>query len=121
MYVRDRWITPEQIIPLRLLHNTSFTCCRNEGNKRSKTSDDESVEFVAEIGNVAAKDISNATEGHLSDPPKGLPESFTDVPGATNTKAKTLAIIFTCKVCNTRSAKQVRTISSITLMPDLAH
>jgi hypothetical protein len=37
-----------------------------------------------------------------------LPESFTDVPGATNTKSKTLAIIYTCKVCNTRSAKQVR-------------
>jgi hypothetical protein len=66
---------------------------------------------VAEIGNVAAKDINQATEGRLSDPPKGLPESFTDVPGATNTKAKTLAIIFTCKVCNTRSAKQVSTIS----------
>ena len=37
-----------------------------------------------------------------------LPESFTDVPGATNTKSKTLAIIYTCKVCNTRSAKQVK-------------
>jgi protein import protein ZIM17 len=33
-------------------------------------------------------------------------ESFTDIPGTTNTKAKTLAIIYTCKVCNTRSAKQ---------------
>ena len=33
-------------------------------------------------------------------------ESFTDVPGTTNTKGKTLAIIYTCKVCNTRSAKQ---------------
>ena len=32
--------------------------------------------------------------------------SFTDVPGATNTKQKTLAIIYTCKVCETRSAKQ---------------
>lgn len=32
--------------------------------------------------------------------------AFTDVPGATNTKGKTLAIIYTCKVCNTRSAKQ---------------
>ncbi|KAL7552621.1 hypothetical protein ACHAWF_017608 [Thalassiosira exigua] len=35
-----------------------------------------------------------------------LVDSFTDVPGATNTKQKTLAIIYTCKVCNTRSAKQ---------------
>ncbi|KAL7531579.1 hypothetical protein ACHAXR_006572 [Thalassiosira sp. AJA248-18] len=32
--------------------------------------------------------------------------SFTDIPGATNTKAKKLAIIYTCKVCDTRSAKQ---------------
>jgi protein import protein ZIM17 len=36
----------------------------------------------------------------------GERESFTDIPGTTNTKAKTLAIIYTCKVCNTRSAKQ---------------
>ena len=33
-------------------------------------------------------------------------ESFTDIPGTTNTKGKTLAIIYTCKVCNTRSAKK---------------
>ena len=39
--------------------------------------------------------------------PGDIPESFTDVPGTTNTKSKTLAIIYTCKVCNTRSAKQV--------------
>lgn len=38
--------------------------------------------------------------------PQSWPESFSDVPGATNTKQKTLAIIYTCKVCNTRSAKQ---------------
>jgi protein import protein ZIM17 len=35
-----------------------------------------------------------------------LASSFTDVPGTKNTKQKTLAIIYTCKVCNTRSAKQ---------------
>jgi len=35
-----------------------------------------------------------------------LGDSFTDVPGATNTKGKKLAIIYTCKVCETRSAKQ---------------
>lgn len=35
-----------------------------------------------------------------------LSGSFTDVPGTTNTKSKTLAIIYTCKVCDTRSAKQ---------------
>ena len=32
--------------------------------------------------------------------------SFSGVPGTTNTKQKTLAIIFTCTKCNTRSAKQ---------------
>eukprot|EP00569_Conticribra_weissflogii_P020208 CAMPEP_0171429372 /NCGR_PEP_ID=MMETSP0881-20121228/5869_1 /TAXON_ID=67004 /ORGANISM="Thalassiosira weissflogii, Strain CCMP1336" /LENGTH=202 /DNA_ID=CAMNT_0011949325 /DNA_START=1 /DNA_END=606 /DNA_ORIENTATION=+ len=37
-----------------------------------------------------------------SSPPKG----FKDIPGTTTTTGKTLAIIYTCKVCNTRSAKQ---------------
>jgi protein import protein ZIM17 len=32
---------------------------------------------------------------------------FTDIPGATNTKSKKLTILYTCKVCNTRSAKQI--------------
>ncbi|KAL7518097.1 hypothetical protein ACHAWX_002960, partial [Stephanocyclus meneghinianus] len=72
----------------------------------SETFDEKLVELVCEIGDVAAKDVSNVTEGHLSDPPKGLLQLFTDVPGTTNTKAKTLAIIFTCKACLTRSAKQ---------------
>lgn len=35
-----------------------------------------------------------------------LAQSFKDIPGTTNTKQNTLAIIYTCVKCNTRSAKQ---------------
>ncbi|KAL3779484.1 hypothetical protein HJC23_011109 [Cyclotella cryptica] len=105
VHVRDEWKTPEQI-PLRLLHNTSFTFTRNNGNDGSIAYEDESVEFVGEIGNGAVIDKSNSNEVDLSHNSNELPGSFTDIPGTTNTKAKTLAIIFTCKVCNTRSAKQ---------------
>ncbi|KAL7471689.1 hypothetical protein ACHAXS_012000 [Conticribra weissflogii] len=34
------------------------------------------------------------------------PKGFKDIPGTTTTSGKTLAIIYTCKVCNTRSAKK---------------
>ena len=46
--------------------------------------------------------ISNIEENQA----QTVGESFTDIPGTTNTKGKTLAIIYTCKVCNTRSAKK---------------
>jgi protein import protein ZIM17 len=36
-----------------------------------------------------------------------LSSFFTDIPGATKTKSKKLVILYTCKVCNTRSAKQI--------------
>ena len=40
-------------------------------------------------------------------PPSAAAESsFTDVPGATNTKQRTLAMVYTCGRCGTRSAKQ---------------
>lgn len=37
---------------------------------------------------------------------KPLGGSFADVPGTTNTRGRTLAIVYTCAVCDTRSAKQ---------------
>jgi protein import protein ZIM17 len=49
---------------------------------------------------------SLSDEALASDTADSLSGSFTDVPGTTNTKSKTLAIIYTCKVCDTRSAKQ---------------
>mmetsp|Transcript_42075 Transcript_42075/g.75891 ORF Transcript_42075/g.75891 Transcript_42075/m.75891 type:complete len:216 (-) Transcript_42075:436-1083(-) len=45
-------------------------------------------------------------EGSSDDQSQVIGESFTDVPGATNTKGKKLVIVYTCKVCDTRSAKQ---------------
>ena len=74
----------------RLLHSTTY-------NLHKTTKDDS-----------ALPTIQSASGGPISsDAPDALPESFTDVPGATNTKSKTLAIVYTCKVCDTRSAKQV--------------
>lgn len=74
------------------LRNSNET--KNDGS--SHNSDGE--------GSIA---ISPLTDETLSvDDEATLAESFTDVPGTTNTKKKTLAIIYTCKVCDTRSAKQ---------------
>ena len=76
----------------RLLHST--TC-----NLQKNTKDDSALPIMQSSSDTP---ISSALDN-----PDVLPESFTDVPGATNTKSKTLAIVYTCKVCDTRSAKQV--------------
>ena len=60
---------------------------------------------ICDISDVKSTDnsiISNIEENQA----QTVGESFTDIPGTTNTKGKTLAIIYTCKVCNTRSAKK---------------
>ena len=54
----------------------------------------------------ANHDATGTISDLADDQAQTLGDSFTDVPGATNTEAKKLAIIYTCKVCDTRSAKQ---------------
>lgn len=83
----------------RLIHCTRYTS-DNDRNGDNTLTEDAAVKFVS-----CSDDDDDIIMDNNSD---DLPESFTDVPGATNTKSKTLAIIYTCKVCNTRSAKQVR-------------
>jgi protein import protein ZIM17 len=75
------------------------------------------VHKIDKIGDDGHDDLQNNTteiqvdnDGSISNltaqDTEKLANSFTDVPGTKNTKQKTLAIIYTCKVCNTRSAKQ---------------
>ena len=77
------------------------TCCVHKINKTGDEHDDLKnniteikVDNDGSISSLSAHDTEQ------------LANSFTDVPGTKNTKQKTLAIIYTCKVCNTRSAKQ---------------
>ena len=67
-----------------------------------KISDDSYINSGKEIKVDEVGSVSNLTAQDREE----LANSFTDVPGTKNTKQKTLAIIYTCKVCNTRSAKQ---------------
>lgn len=76
----------------RLLHNTRCTFNKSTNNVTSP------------MGDAAIQSVDDDTL--TSSETSALSESWTDVPGTTNTKAKTLAIIYTCKVCDTRSAKQ---------------
>lgn len=81
-------------LPTRLVHSTEFTCSNKDA--------DNTVNQVNPLKPTSSDDTEISLE-----PQVNIPESFTDVPGTTNTKSKTLAIIYTCKVCDTRSAKQV--------------
>ena len=71
------------------------SCCV----QKEKNSDDSHTDNIKEIKVGSVSNLTAQDREELSD-------SFTDVPGTNNTKQKTLAIIYTCKVCNTRSAKQ---------------
>ena len=76
----------------RPFHSTKY-------NHGSKSNDIDNISDVKSTDNSI---ISNIEENQA----QTVGESFTDIPGTTNTKGKTLAIIYTCKVCNTRSAKK---------------
>ena len=82
-------IAQQQHTSRRPFHSTK--CISN--NKNDITSADDTL--IVEL-DPPSDDNDTATTNN----------SFTDVPGATNTKQKTLAIVYTCKVCETRSAKQ---------------
>ena len=85
----------------RLIHSS---CCRQQSEKDGITKDanDAAINFIDE-GNF---DIGDTAQQQTAENSSQFPESFTDVPGASTGKGRTLAIIYTCKVCNTRSAKK---------------
>lgn len=89
----------DRIIIRRQFH---ASCCVHKINKISDDGNDDSPDNIAEIQVDNNGSISNLS----AQDKEQLANSFTDVPGTKNTKQKTLAIIYTCKVCNTRSAKQ---------------
>ena len=78
------------------------TCCVHKTSKIGDDGNDDSQNHIKEIQVDNNGSISNL----LAQDTEQLANSFTDVPGTKNTKQKTLAVIYTCKVCNTRSAKQ---------------
>ena len=79
------------------------TCCVHKINRRGDGQDDlqNNVKEIQVDNDGSISNLSTQDTEQLK-----LANSFTDVPGTKNTKQKTLAIIYTCKVCNTRSAKQ---------------
>jgi len=80
----------------RNFHSTSYF--RHNDNV-SKTNQDSN-------GAAAISHASSDQDGIVDKQEAQLGGSFSDIPGATHTKAKKLAIIYTCTVCDTRSAKQ---------------
>lgn len=71
----------------------------------SSSCNSQSDEKKSSDTNAAISRAPDQLDGNNHQAQSG-PESFADVPGTTNTQGKKLAIIYTCKVCNTRSAKQ---------------
>ncbi|KAL7445965.1 hypothetical protein ACHAXH_009613 [Discostella pseudostelligera] len=97
-YQRERPSIPSPAPSSRPFH---FSHCfyNNKYDGRSPDSD----ELIHQSVESRSNDVLDSSENNRAHDAR---ESFTDIPGTTNTKAKTLAIIYTCKVCNTRSAKQ---------------
>jgi hypothetical protein len=67
--------------------------------------DDDGGGDVVDVGTTSSssrnvdREIAEATMHHRA--------SFADVPGATNTKSDKMVVVYTCKVCDTRSARQI--------------
>lgn len=111
---------------LAVLRSRSHSWSRFLSNKTSAEDDDESEKETISIKNASLSDLSeeelslimDATSQEAFDNLEGessykksstsasSSSNFKDVPGTTSGKGKRLAIIYTCKVCNTRSAKQ---------------
>lgn len=91
-------LKPKQPTTLGIGRNFHYTCQVSTGGD-----DDRGIQSnITEIQLDSKGTISNLT----SEDNEKLAQSFKDIPGTTNTKQKTLAIIYTCVKCNTRSAKQ---------------
>ncbi|KAL3759677.1 hypothetical protein ACHAWU_009824 [Discostella pseudostelligera] len=97
-YQRDKPSIPSPAPSSRPVH---FSHCLHNNKCDGRLSDRN--ELAHQFLESRSNDVRNTSENNTS---HDVGESFTDIPGTTNTKAKTLAIIYTCKVCNTRSAKQ---------------
>lgn len=79
------------------------TCCVH---KIDKIGDDDGHDDLQNNITKIQLDNDGSISNLTTQDTEQLSNSFTDVPGTKNTKQKTLAIIYTCTVCNTRSAKQ---------------
>jgi protein import protein ZIM17 len=114
------------LLPSRLFHSSPYfhrnSNAENENDNLSIINNNKANEEVSpdvdqdgssrsNHGNENNKSITPTTTNNNNNNHHQINESsssfFTDIPGATNTKSKKLVILYTCKVCNTRSAKQI--------------
>ena len=78
----------------------------SKGDPDSKFSETPSTSTSEDDSETAKMTLSDQTdEDRIDSSSSSSPSSFSDIPGS-QTGGKKLAIIFTCNVCETRSAKQ---------------
>ena len=102
------------------LHLKFRKCSSSAGNGNDKiqcdekncknTSGDTQTENYKSLEDISESDLKLAVKATLEEKDDDIENSnsmnLSDIPGATTGSGKKLAIVFTCTVCNTRSAKK---------------